>query len=42
MKILNAVVSLLVREQGISEINMPEKMIETYKIVPAPKELFVE
>jgi hypothetical protein len=40
MKIMEALISLLVREQGISEINLPDKMVEK-KIVPAPKELFV-
>ena len=37
---MEALISLLVREQGISEINLPDKMVEK-KIVPAPKELFV-
>ena len=40
MKILDAIISLLVREQGISEINLPDKMVER-KIMPSPKELFV-
>ena len=42
MKILEALISLLVREQGISEINLPDEMFEKRKIVPAPKELFVD
>lgn len=41
MRLLEAIISLLVREQGISELNLPDAMFER-KIVPAAKELFVD